>query len=978
MSEININTLNSGDYPDLIQSVYTVSGNKVLLDNISNFYNFRNLIQLPMHFLRKYENIIKSNLVKYRIDSSRFFRPEYVSYDLYNTTDLWYLILFVNDLKDPLELNYPDILVPNSLYITEIINKLKSLDMVKYTHDDPISINRVLLKDINESSDKIIKEENVFIPTNYVKFQPYLDNIYNPYFTVKNYKLSRDIFYEVNNDNWSKESFVNHGFVPDTNITIPFNVMDGDSHKMFINKKLKTNEKYYLLKRYCGKMNLVLKNESTKVNKTILNNEENEMSPTILTYDLREATFSPEYLKEYLILEHDGTIYEPKIFTNTTTNEEYYGIEINKVKYPIYYDGTCYYIIVGKDEDNNDLIELLENKEGITPNHSMNEWLFNNNPYPNIKLENLTESNLFFHEDYSKVNGEYVYNLTFNKLNYTKNINMAYRIDINRDLKSNDNKLKKYAFLGFEFEVKISKNQYCSEIKDHLNISPLVIEIISNELDSDGNNIHYKYSYPDKVLYSDNITNETTDSLTMYSDFCDQYGSKLYKFKRIIPIIKDLETKELIDIKEILVYPEIKLSDSFHYTISNFEINISCGTLKIFGLNYDSIVTAFKTPETNEDYLDYIIEYDYTTKGTKYSNDYESTYFEPYIINNENNLMEILDDSYNLNYIIKNNLYQDIEFITLNQATENQKPIFKLYDKEDEDHTEVLNNTDFHELIFKKNFNVRYQSNKFQLADTYILELKLYFKDVLGSFDNFEYFNKYNNPNNEKNCLHHNFQLLFDYDVENNNYYCINFGEPVLKTNNSNLRKTEPYINENKYLDNFNSNSFTVDTKENKDENSIFYKKFIHYTSNNTKNLIFSKWDNHYFSIPDGIYKSIIHEGTYKYRPYKYIPYLEFPSYQIKQTKTFSNHYFNKIQNPKHTIVNGLAVNSIVENNIYIQIKKLYNNYYIYYKFNENDDYILLHQFNDFYKIINNGTIGLRFFNTFPYNIELLDYQISE
>ena len=118
-------------------------------------------------------------------------------------------------------------------------------------------------------------------------------------------------------------------------------------------------------------------------------------------------------------------------------------------------------------------------------------------------------------------------------------------------------------------------------------------------------------------------------------------------------------------------------------------------------------------------------------------------------------------------------------------------------------------------------------------------------------------------------------------------------------------------------------------------------------------------------------------EGSYTYYPYKYIDYFKIRNYPIKQTKKFSEHYIEQIQKPRNAS-QYTETTKVVENYIYLKIQKINNKYFISYKFKENDEYQQISYINDFYKPINGGTLGFRFFNSIPYNISILDYQISK
>ena len=95
------NSLNSSRFQDLKGGIDSAPKNRILLDNLSNWYIFQGEILLPKPLLRKYENILRTNLEDYDVPKEYYYRPEYVSYELYGTTDLWYLLLFINNMEKP-------------------------------------------------------------------------------------------------------------------------------------------------------------------------------------------------------------------------------------------------------------------------------------------------------------------------------------------------------------------------------------------------------------------------------------------------------------------------------------------------------------------------------------------------------------------------------------------------------------------------------------------------------------------------------------------------------------------------------------------------------------------------------------------------------------------------------------------------------------------------------------------------------------
>jgi hypothetical protein len=153
-------SINSSDYSSLRQSILHSKSNKILLDNLSVNYKFEGKVYFSTSILRKYEHIIKQNLLEYHIYSHQMYRPEYASYDIYGTTDLWYLILFTNNMTRPSEFNKKIIYVfnPNMMdLLNDIIEAERN--SLQGSKDKPIEIKRELLKDLNQPSKRILSED---------------------------------------------------------------------------------------------------------------------------------------------------------------------------------------------------------------------------------------------------------------------------------------------------------------------------------------------------------------------------------------------------------------------------------------------------------------------------------------------------------------------------------------------------------------------------------------------------------------------------------------------------------------------------------------------------------------------------------------------------------------------------------------------------------------------------------------------------
>jgi hypothetical protein len=154
---IDDNSINSSDYASMRQSIVHSKLNKITLDNISVSYVFEDKISFSTSILRKYEHVIMQNLLDYTLFPHQILRPEYASYDMYGTTDLWYLLLFINNMTRPSEFNKRNIKAFNPARI-ELLNDIieKEKKLLHDTKENPIKIKRELLKDLNQPSKSIL------------------------------------------------------------------------------------------------------------------------------------------------------------------------------------------------------------------------------------------------------------------------------------------------------------------------------------------------------------------------------------------------------------------------------------------------------------------------------------------------------------------------------------------------------------------------------------------------------------------------------------------------------------------------------------------------------------------------------------------------------------------------------------------------------------------------------------------------------
>ena len=81
------------------------------------------LVAPCLTILDKYRFYILENCSKKRVDRKYFYRPDYLSYDEYGTTNWWYLILYINDIPTLQDFTREDILLPN----VDCVSKLEDI-----------------------------------------------------------------------------------------------------------------------------------------------------------------------------------------------------------------------------------------------------------------------------------------------------------------------------------------------------------------------------------------------------------------------------------------------------------------------------------------------------------------------------------------------------------------------------------------------------------------------------------------------------------------------------------------------------------------------------------------------------------------------------------------------------------------------------------------------------------------------------------
>lgn len=468
MSTTNVN---SSNYIDLQSSINSTSGNAILLDNISDYYMLEDELIAGFSFLTKYDNILKSGLQDYTLDSEYYYRPEYISNNIFGTPDLWYVILYVNQMSSIQEFNIPTIKVPLSNTI-EVINKLINYeDNISYSINEPKKIKRNLLKSLKADSDRVLSDYynekiNPYQGTNLVSD---LDSIISQKF------IKKEIFFNTTSvvDENDKNISAFKPFTIDDTVSFPSNKFEeGISKKYYTGIRLQANNTYDFLFVQNGTTKIKLYNGSDQIN---LEKKFRPGKPKIV-YDFRESNL--DKIESYL----NGTTLNFNSF-NGKFNLEYNGnISSDEVD-----NMNLYNIKIDKNEiERLNLTRLKREDDILNP-------INDNNEDPGLS-EEINSSNIeYTYYDYLFITVEYsslydtsklMNNGFYTKITYDNNTIETFSNNLN------DENYRKYYNTNDEvakltLPIKLNKNK-----KENIKS----IEIISNVIILNNSSSNLKYN----------------------------------------------------------------------------------------------------------------------------------------------------------------------------------------------------------------------------------------------------------------------------------------------------------------------------------------------------------------------------------------------------------------------------------------------------------------------------------------------------
>src|SRR5699024_4985010 len=202
--DVGNNNMGRNNVPEMSDEIEYSKTNKILLNNISEWYLFEKQAVFSLPLLKKYENVLKRDLIDYDLSKSYHYRPEYLSNELYGTTDLWYLLLFVNDMQTVDQFNTDTVKIFPETVINDLNKIINEENEILGTENNPKPIFKHMMKSTEEKSDRVTPGYNdpriiPFVPE--TDFEDKLENITSDRYLRERHEVHEHKFYRPDTDN---------------------------------------------------------------------------------------------------------------------------------------------------------------------------------------------------------------------------------------------------------------------------------------------------------------------------------------------------------------------------------------------------------------------------------------------------------------------------------------------------------------------------------------------------------------------------------------------------------------------------------------------------------------------------------------------------------------------------------------------------------------------------------------------------------
>jgi hypothetical protein len=125
-------------------------GNTYVINKLSHWVKYEGKLKInDENILYNYKNYLAQYCIDITIPNNFLYRPDYVSKDIYGTVDLWWFVLFFNEIESPMHFNKNNIKVYDPKKFN-ILNNLISNNKkyINWNEAYPIYIEDITIKPV--------------------------------------------------------------------------------------------------------------------------------------------------------------------------------------------------------------------------------------------------------------------------------------------------------------------------------------------------------------------------------------------------------------------------------------------------------------------------------------------------------------------------------------------------------------------------------------------------------------------------------------------------------------------------------------------------------------------------------------------------------------------------------------------------------------------------------------------------------------
>lgn len=158
-AEIDLSRFDSStDFVTLFDSIDRFKNNRLGINNFQHRINFNNeFYTIDEDYLNYYKSYLYDFTIIVKCPEKFYYHPEWVSLAVYNSIDLWFLIMWFNPIASFEEFTLPYIRIfdPKKIsIITQILNKYNKDQILN--NKNPEYVERHVLKPVNVKENRII------------------------------------------------------------------------------------------------------------------------------------------------------------------------------------------------------------------------------------------------------------------------------------------------------------------------------------------------------------------------------------------------------------------------------------------------------------------------------------------------------------------------------------------------------------------------------------------------------------------------------------------------------------------------------------------------------------------------------------------------------------------------------------------------------------------------------------------------------